>query len=957
MICRKTFHSGALVLLALTVLPVRAEEASPYVLSDSSGKGEIGTYDTLDAARNAYRMNLDEYDNLTLTHEGRVLMCEYGIVVFPQKENCAPTTYINTYERTESTVSGCYAADAALLDSDGEKTEFLISGARGITDTDEIEIIPEEMISSRLSVYTVYQGRLYHEIKNEMDDDNYFSIINTGEAPSYLKEGESYFSYDGHYFYRELRTLLRDSKAGTHEGSVNPEQPRYEYYQFLSHRSLTGVSVKDAEQWLENTAGIRGQMDHYQSDSFDGSDDTLTRSQLYGLLPAFWQFQYQYGTNALMMLAAAMEESDQGRSLQSYTKNNLYAHAAYDTSGEAERSRFDSLIRSVYSHSRYYLSGTFLSPLKTQFHGGFFGNKSAGMNEAYSDDPYWGELAAYHFRQLAEQFRDTSRCMLAVKTDTSSVNVRVSPSPYADALYRTGENPDMAFIVAGRTENEFGKWLRVRSDATLDENGKTDLSYTYDFSDHYGYIREDEVQVILNEQDFLVEDSYHTVVFNASGGVFTDGTGTVSEVVPDGAVPVCVPPQKDRALFSGWDREVTAAREDTSYKAVYHNIRDVSFASYPKVTYELNDRIDLRGGILQIIFSDGAEMSVPITTSMISGFDMQKEGEQEVTVSAYGFTLKYPIHVSEQKDSIRNELHREIIRLISAGEKKSSGHAQEVIDLKARIEENVMPGLTQSELRAFDAEVREAIGERIRYIIDDNPLDLSVSGLSVAMPLGESLHRQKYFEDTYRVQASLSGNSQVFERTAAYLNGTLREAFSFRIMKNYHETALNEQLLMSIAKPEGCEPGDVFTVLYYDEASGDVSRCYTRQSASKISFITKGTGTYAVISRLTSNVYDAEDPVESLRQDNNSYDTEALRMRMTVTGSVIIILLILLAYRMNKNRKKQLETVRAERVEKEKEIENETFPADTTAAMRLFETEVLNLSLLMEEEEENEDDQ
>ena len=100
---------------------------------------------------------------------------------------------------------------------------FMLSGVRGWVSLEDITILPLQNLPSKLSTYTVNGGSLYHQIKTEMDDDYYSSLISLGTAPAGLSEGAVYYSYDGHYFYAEdaLAAMLDDYRSGSH-ASVPP---------------------------------------------------------------------------------------------------------------------------------------------------------------------------------------------------------------------------------------------------------------------------------------------------------------------------------------------------------------------------------------------------------------------------------------------------------------------------------------------------------------------------------------------------------------------------------------------------------------------------------------------------------------------------------------------------------------------------------------------------------------
>lgn len=66
-----------------------------------------------------------------------------------------------------------------------------------------------------------------------------------------------------------------------------------------------------------------------------------------------------------------------------------------------------------------------------------------------------------------------------------------------------------------------------------------------------------------------------------------------------------------------------------------------------KTEYEQADSLDLSGGTVKITYEDETTATIPITEDMVSGYDMNLIGEQNVTVSYCGVSTTYPIIVKE----------------------------------------------------------------------------------------------------------------------------------------------------------------------------------------------------------------------------------------------------------------------------------------------------------------------
>lgn len=66
-----------------------------------------------------------------------------------------------------------------------------------------------------------------------------------------------------------------------------------------------------------------------------------------------------------------------------------------------------------------------------------------------------------------------------------------------------------------------------------------------------------------------------------------------------------------------------------------------------KTEYEQADSLDLSGGTVKITYEDETTATIPITEDMVSGYDMNLIGEQNVIVSYCGVSTTYPIIVKE----------------------------------------------------------------------------------------------------------------------------------------------------------------------------------------------------------------------------------------------------------------------------------------------------------------------
>lgn len=868
-------------------------DTTELIQSSKTYKGAIGIFERLK----------DNYDNLTIVNNGKVLKAEYAIAQIASTPACDYNVeFKNVLDNGSNYTNGCYGVDAAYLETDekASKVKMMISGVVGWANMSDVTIIPIQMLPTRISTYVVKEGYLFHQIKTTFSNDLYSALINVGKAPDYLVPDVEYFSYDGHYFYNDnqLVTMLDDLKQDSHGKSVNANQPYYNYYQYVSHRTLTNVTEDEVISYFQDTLGIDQTIDTYLDLDKDSSTDALNKSQFFNEEYSFFQFQNQYGANALMMLALSMNETATGRSSLSFTRNNLFGHAAYDSDVEKNASRYFSANSSVYSHAKYYISGSYANPLRFQFHGSFFGNKANGMNVSYASDPYWGEKAAQFYLKVDESFgfKDYNAYALGIKTNTNNVPVYQYDTMTSSVLYNTGIVPDYAFVILDAFSNAEGDWYKVQSEATLNDQSQVDMVYYYDYENYLGYIKQSDVQIVLNPEK-LGQKEFVDVTFDANGGVFQDDSPVIQYKIEKGKKPSIEVPTKEKSLFVGWDKKLDIVNESTSYVAVYEDVDRIEMKNMPVQLFEYNDRINIKDGELSVFLSNGKEKVIPLTTSMISGFDFKTEGKQEVVVNYAGCTTSYDIEVNMELDTIRQELKEEITNVITEmGELEtlSAEQVERVLALKLRMDEYMVPYLTQPQLRALNGIIYKAINHQIHYVIYKNDLDASISGLSLSIDLENSMDK-KIFKDTYKLVVKDSIKKDHLKKVTELAEGNgyaVLDSFKIQTQKNLENFSLHAPVLISIKKPENATPNQLFTILLYDD--GDIVKCYTRQTDNYIQFMTPKIGEFVITSRNTTNEYLIDDVIETVRVDNSDMDIPAviaagLGTLVILLGSIAVI--------------------------------------------------------------------
>ena len=405
------------------------------------------------------------------------------IVNFNTKSSGQTTDYTEEETGVAGYTYGPYAADAAYLGKTSSgKVRFMLAGVIGTVNAREVQIVNKSSAKS-LSYYYVSNNRLYHKIATNINNAGSGSTLDNGPAPSYLKTGVNYYSYDGHYFYTESNfgNMIDDYNNKTRSHSVNPNNPFYNYFQYLPLRSQSGYNESSFNTLLNNKVTSTSKMRNTGDD--------------------FVKNQNAYGANALLMAGIAANESAWGTSNIAKTKNNLFGLNAVDSSPGESANYFESVSQCIKEYGEKWLSKEYLNPQNWKHYGAFLGNKASGMNVKYASDPYWGEKAAAMAWLLDGNGgnKDAYKYTIGIKDTiypSNVVNVRKESTTSSTAFYKTKKNANCSFLILDK--NPVNKFYKIQSEPVLN-SGRTGInssSGVYNFSNMYAYLSSDYLKIV-----------------------------------------------------------------------------------------------------------------------------------------------------------------------------------------------------------------------------------------------------------------------------------------------------------------------------------------------------------------------------------------------------------------------------------------------------------------------------
>lgn len=410
---------------------------------------------------------------------------EPQVVNFRTKNN-AVTEYIEQETAKPGYTNGAYGADAVYLGYANGKYKFMLSGVVGWVKEDEVQVVNLSQAKA-VSCYEVKDGKLMHHIVQDMTTPGYATSLNNGPAPVYLEPGTLYYSYDGHYFYTDYGVMVSDYRNDQRTQSVNPEQPYYNYFQYLPMRSQSAYTGEELDEILEKTVKKDSKM-----------KDTGK---------FFVDKQNTYGVHALLMTGIAANESNWGQSAICKQKNNLFGLNATDSDPGANANKYGSIAACIEDFANGWMSRGYLYPKDYRYNGGFLGNKASGLNVKYASDPYWGEKAAnivWRLDSIMEE-KDAGAYTLAAKEiipkEHISVNVRKESDTSSKSLYKTGKAAN--YVVLVRNPEPVNHFYEIQSDAVLNEH-RTEIvksSGKYNFDTMYSHMSEDYLTIVHQKSE------------------------------------------------------------------------------------------------------------------------------------------------------------------------------------------------------------------------------------------------------------------------------------------------------------------------------------------------------------------------------------------------------------------------------------------------------------------------
>jgi len=458
------------------------------------------------------------------------VQAQRGIVNFRTKNFDQITQYTEDVTGRGGYTHGHSASDAAYIEHSADQTrvKFMQSGVVGWVPAAEVQVLDYNDANVKsVSHYDISNGRIIHRVTTNLTGTTYASNLDIGPASAapYLRQNTKYYSYDGHYFYENYSTMLSDYRNNRRTNSVNPNEPYYNYFQFLSHRSAS----------------------NYSSIAFNNDLNSRVQatSKMRNTGHEFVHNQNTYGINALLMIGVAANESGWGMSNISQRTNNLFGHGAFDSNTGAAIV-YPSVDASIANHAHGFLSRGYLNPGDWRYAGAHLGDKASGVNVQYASDPYWGAKAAAIAWRIdrdngnQDAFKYTIGIKDTINTSHTLSTVRNEASTTATALYTTAPSSpatrlpisNYPFIVMDNVVMAQNNFYKIQSDPVLNANRTgLNVSSTYSWTRDYAYIPNTNTRIVSLGKNATLGSTDKPVISNIQVTNITSEGYTISATV------------------------------------------------------------------------------------------------------------------------------------------------------------------------------------------------------------------------------------------------------------------------------------------------------------------------------------------------------------------------------------------------------------------------------------------
>lgn len=341
------------------------------------------------------------------------------------------------------------------LEATENYVKVILAGKTVYVKHDEVSLVPLQLIEGRNYYSVNTNGELVHTIYDTVKK-SYVSYT-MGFAPSFLSQGQKYYSWDGGQFMNTSGNVI-----GT----------AYQYFNYLPARTETVYTAEELNRYIDYILAEKQALYNSNPTTYAKYKDATIVSKIKGLGMYLKEAEVKHNINALLILGMAMHESDFGMSKYALERNNLFGIKAYDSNTDAAQT-FASPNEAIDALANLYLNKNYINPVGAHANGAATGNKARGFNVKYASDPYWGQKIAGHMHRVDMYLGKKDRGANAYRigeTAVEGVNARVMPGTESAIAYKNNNLGSPVAILDSVKHTDNYEWDKIMSDsATINE--------------------------------------------------------------------------------------------------------------------------------------------------------------------------------------------------------------------------------------------------------------------------------------------------------------------------------------------------------------------------------------------------------------------------------------------------------------------------------------------------------
>ena len=245
--------------------------------------------------------------------------------------------------------------------------------------------------------------------------------------------------------------------------------------------------------------------------------------------------------------------------------------------------------------------------------------------------------------------------------------------------------------------------------------------------------------------------------------------GNIQEVMASGTTTSQVALTDSQITISGYNPKHEGAQTiDVIYKGqkeqfgviVENNIQSIIMKTTPKTEYKYGEPLNITGGTIETIRSNGAKETINITTSMVTGYNPNKIGKQKITVTYKDKTTSYEVDVKDYIEDIDIVKPNKLVYKIGEKIDLTDGKVKPIMASKTATTPVAMTN-SEVQIEGFDTSTEGAKTIKVTYKGYTKSFGITVINQTSSMTIKTLPNKLEY---KYGEQLDLTGGTIEFKQ-------------------------------------------------------------------------------------------------------------------------------------------------------------------------------------------------